>query len=589
MSLTIKGLNRFALWLLLVVLTATILVFPTHLTLEYTSIQSTRIFSNLPFFAILFCVWLAVLFFLLFSRSGKGEHDWEKLALVCIFSAVFLGFWTIITHKGLYDEGIYNAAHVKYMNEVGKIPLGNKVLGYYDFPGLHLIGSFVSQITGLDVISAVSAIVFFQALLLTALLYVLFKRWLNDHPVAPLATLLVIQGNISLDKLNFFHPRNLGVIMIVMFLVLVSRNKGKLFTTLPDAALMLIVAAATTMVHCVSSFVLFSIVVGIYIMQRWHREQSENVASLIFFIFLPLAWAMYWAIITFQGILATFPEVFSEFTKGNGLWFLKMMAQANVGGSTPLWASVDRLFWWVLIYGLGSFIGLWNLFRYNKLSAVGKMMTGVFLGIILISAVSTLASAGGSRFDTYILYGAFAAVPLLLWFLLQLGDHIRNYALVCLVILFFGLSFPTFLSNNNMVELDAYYPDEHAYSRFLESNFGAGENLSIYGSSFQLLLISYYTPDANFTGMHPVLEMQNVAGLWTDAAWINSVFQAQVGQTRQDVIFTLSKRLMLPYEEYFGVTLDNPLWQKLRDNLSAQNLIYDNQDVEIFMHIQGGS
>ena len=208
MSLTIKGLNRFALWLLLVVLTATILVFPTHLTLEYTSIQSTRIFSNLPFFAILFCVWLAVLFFLLFSRSGKGEHDWEKLALVCIFSAVFLGFWTIITHKGLYDEGIYNAAHVKYMNEVGKIPLGNKVLGYYDFPGLHLIGSFVSQITGLDVISAVSAIVFFQALLLTALLYVLFKRWLNDHPVAPLATLLVIQGNISLDKLNFFHPRN---------------------------------------------------------------------------------------------------------------------------------------------------------------------------------------------------------------------------------------------------------------------------------------------------------------------------------------------------------------------------------------------
>jgi hypothetical protein len=399
----------------------------------------------------------------------------------------------------------------------------------------------------------------------------------------------VIQGNISLDKLNFFHPRNLGVIMIVMFLVLVSRNKGKLFTTLPDAALMLIVAAATTMVHCVSSFVLFSIVVGIYIMQRWHREQSENVASLIFFIFLPLAWAMYWAIITFQGILATFPEVFSEFTKGNGLWFLKMMAQANVGGSTPLWASVDRLFWWVLIYGLGSFIGLWNLFRYNKLSAVGKMMTGVFLGIILISAVSTLASAGGSRFDTYILYGAFAAVPLLLWFLLQLGDHIRNYALVCLVILFFGLSFPTFLSNNNMVELDAYYPDEHAYSRFLESNFGAGENLSIYGSSFQLLLISYYTPDANFTGMHPVLEMQNVAGLWTDAAWINSVFQAQVGQTRQDVIFTLSKRLMLPYEEYFGVTLDNPLWQKLRDNLSAQNLIYDNQDVEIFMHIQGGS
>jgi len=540
-------------------------------------------------FAVLFCIWLAVLLLLLLSRKADGNNVWEKLALVCIFSAVFLGFWTIIYHTGLSNEGIYNAAHVKYMNEVGRIPVGHKVLGYFDFPGLHLIGSFISQITGLDVIKAVTIIVFFQGLLLAALLYTLFRLWMHDHPLTPLAVMLVIQGNISLDKLNFFHPRNLGLLFIVLFLVLITRTKAKLFHNLPDAILILIVAAATTMSHCVSSFVLFFIMVGIYLMQLWHREHVLDISSVVFFFVLPMSWAIYWAVITLQGVTSSFPVIVNQFAQGDMFWFIKMMSQANVGGSTPLWASATRLFWWLLIYGLGSLIGLWNIFRYKKLTAEGKMMTAALLGIILISGVSTLASAGGARFDTYILYGAFAAVPILVWFLIQLGIRIRKYAFACLVVMFFVLSFPTFLAHNNMVEFDAYYPDEHAFGRFLESQYSTGEALTIYGSSFQLLLTAYYVPNSQFIGMHPVLDLKDEAGLWADVTWINNVFLSQTGHTESVSIFPLSARFMLPHQEFFGVTLDNPNWQKLRDNLGTQNLIYDNADVTIFMDIQRSS
>jgi hypothetical protein len=213
------------------------------------------------------------------------------------------------------------------------------------------------------------------------------------------------------------------------------------------------------------------------------------------------------------------------------------------------------------------------------------MMAGVLLGIILISIVSTVASAGGARFDTYILYGSLATVPILFWHLFQQGDRIRKYALPCLVILFVGFSLPTFLSNNNMVEFDAYYPDEHAFGRFLESNYASGEYLSIYGSSWQLLLTAYYVPSAKFTGMHPVLDIKDETGLWTDVAWISNVFEAQTARSVQTVIFPLSKRFMLPYEHFWGIALNNPNWQKLRANLSYQNLVYDNEDVEIFMRM----
>lgn len=580
---TIAGRWRAVLWFLLILFTLSILQFPTHLVFEYRPVQSPHIFDSLPLFAILYCIWLLVLLLLLFSNGGEGENDWEKLVLVCTFSAVFLGFWTIVTRTGLSSEGIYNAAHVEYLADTGKIPAGHRALGYFDFPGLHLIGSFVSQSTGLDAIGAAASIVFFQALLLAALLYVLFRRLLGSAYVASLAVLLVIQANISLDKLNFFHPRNLGIVLLVVFLLLLSRHR--LSGTPQGRLIMIVLLAAATMTHAVTSFLLLFIVLGIYVVQKLDRTNVENGPSVIIFLVFPLAWATYWAVITLEGVVGTLPNVAEELSERNdALWFLTMMQQANVGERLPLWANISRLSWWVLIYGLGAILGLRNLFRLRELSPMEKRATGVLLGVMAISVVSTLASQGGARFDTYILYGAFAAVPILLWFFLSLRNHIKKYALGCLVALFFVLSFPTFLSHNNMIEFDAWYPDEHASARFLEPM----SPVSLYSGEWLLLLTPYYVPEAERVTMPSVLHMRDEAGLWTEMDKLTTGFEDQRGR-QGNFVFVWSKRVMLPLQHFFGITSQHPRWRDFQDRLSYQHRIYDNGNVQMFGLVQEGT
>lgn len=586
MALTIKGLHRVCLWLLLIVLTVTVLVVPTHLTFEYYAVQSTRIFDNLPLFSGLFCVWLATLLLLLFSHKNEGKNDWEKLALVCIFSAVFLGFWTIITHNQLNQEGINHAAHVKYLSEVGKIPLNNPSLSYFDFPGLHLIGVFVSQAAGVDAISTAAIFTLFQAMFLAVLLYVLFSRLLNNYYGASLAVLLVIQGNISLDKLNIFHPRNLGLVMLATFLVIVTRRSKGIFRTMPDTVIMLTVVVATAMTHSVTSFLLFSIIAGIYIVQKFKREKTENASSLVLLVVIPLVWAMYWAIITFRGVLATFPKVLSDLIERKDvLWFFTMMQKANVGESLPQWSNMTRLFWWVVIYGLGSILGLWNFLRIKKLSLMEQLGTGTLLGIIIISAFSTFASLGGARFDTYILYGAFALVPILLWFLLKLRSSIWKYALSGFAVIFFILSFPTFLSHNNMVEVNAWYPNENASGALLESKFGKGDGGYIFGDEWMCMLMRYYIPNAQPVAAPSVLYLRDEAGLWMAIDKFVTSFEDQRSQ-KGYYIFMWSDRLTVSYEHFFGVTKDNPKWQDQINRLSRQNKFYDNRDNQMFMLVK---
>jgi len=393
--------------------------------------------------------------------------------------------------------------------------------------------------------------------------------------------MLVIQGNISLDKLNFFHPRNLGVVLLVVFLLLLSRHR--LFGTTRDGLIVIILLAAVTMVHAVTSFLLFSIMLGIYIVQKLDRTNVVNAPSLTIFLVFPLAWAVYWAVITLEGVVGTLPKVVEDFSeRGDVLWFFTTVQQANVGERLPVWANIPRLFWWVMIYGFGSILGLWNLFRLKKLSLMEKRFTGVLLGIILISAVSTLASRGGARFDTYILYGAFAAVPILLWFLLSFRNHIRRYAFVCLVILFFILSFPTFLSHNSMIAFGYYYPYEHASGKFLEFSFAEDKELHLFGGKWVKHATRYYVPNAYFHTEYEVLDMKDEAGLWVEIERLGNGFESRAGYQEGEAIFIWSKRLMVPYQHFFRVTPEHPRWQEFGDRLAAHDKIYDSGDIQMF-------
>jgi hypothetical protein len=583
LALTLRGIHRLGLWLLLIILTLTVLIFPTHLTLEYSGIQSIRIFENLSFFAIVFCAWLALLLLLLFSKGHKEENDWEKMMLVCIFSAVFLGFWTILTYDVGRGEGLFNIAHVRYLNEIGRIPLGDVLLSYFDFPGLHLIGTFVSQVTGLDPIRNAAMILFFQAVFLAALLYILFRRLLNSPYAAPLAVLLIIQGNIWISKLNIFHPRNLGLVLLVTFLVIISRHKERPFRTTPDTILMVLVATTTAMTHFVTSFLLFFIMLGIYLVGKLGRSSSENASPLFILLFIPLLWAIYWAMITFGGTIQYISIALQDLiAKGDPLWTIFLMLRANMGGKMPLWSDITRLYWWVLIYGLGSILGLWNLFRLNKLSPLEKTATGILLGIIVVSIISVLGSLGGERFDTYILYGGFAAVPILLWFILKLRGHIRRYGFICIIVIYVILSFPTFLTHNNTIEQSAFYPDENAMGKFIEQNYNS-PGVYLLEPETRFMVMTYFYQNIHFYGVRVISQMEDETGLWDDVDQSIKSFGDWPGGPESEIIWLFTKRSTLYYQHFFGVIPQNSGWQVLKDKLSNNNTIYTNGKNLIFL------
>jgi hypothetical protein len=554
------------------------------MTYSNAPIQSISIFQNFPLFGVLFCIWLGALLLLLLSKSSRGDGNCEKLVLVCIFSAVFLGFWTISTFSAGFGEGMNSAAAVNYLNNIGKITTGISNFAYFDFPGLHIIGSFVSQITGIDPIRTASLIVFCQGIGLSALLYVLFKYLLNNTNFAALAVLIVVQGNIWIAKLNIFHPRDLGLVLLATFLVLIFRKKDRLFGTVSDTIIMLIVVTSTTTTHFVTSILFFFIMLGIYFVEKVRRGSSSDVdvSALAVFIVFPLVWAIYWATGTFGFTIQTISTSLQTWLQGgNQVWTILMMANSNFGGSMPLWSTITRIFWLALIYGFGSIVGLWNLFRIKKLNRMEKKLTGTLLAIIVVSIISTIGSTGGERFDTYILYGAFMTVPILLWFLLKPKNTIGKCSLIGLIILFFILSFPTFLSNNNLVEESTYYPEEHAMGNFLAST--STSKLNIYFTEPETpFLMAYYTPNAYFYNLNPIPIMKNEADLWAGVQNLSESFESWADQPVADVVFPLTERSTTYYLHFFGVGSDNEGWQSLINTLETNNIIYDSGNVQIF-------
>ena len=63
-----------------------------------------------------------------------------------------------------------------------------------------------------------------------------------------------------------------------------------------------------------------------------------------------------------------------------------------------------------------------------------------------------------------------------------------------------------------MIEVGAYYPDEHASGKFLESNFAKPH---VYFTEPETpFMMAYYTPNAYFYRLHTLPLMKNEAALF---------------------------------------------------------------------------
>ena len=605
--------HRFGLWILLLVLTATILLFPVHLRYEYHAIESIYVFGDkLPFFGILYYIWLAILLLLLFTKSRSSE--WQRVALVCIFVLVFVDFWVINSPSGGHFDDLWNMGHIKYLQETGKINLDHPNLGYFQFPVFCLFNFSLSEISGLGIFETRILYLVFSSMLFAALLYLLFARLLKNPYLASLGVLLMVQGSIEVSKeLEAFWPGNLAILLFVALLVLLSMRQDKaLGMGTPGALIMIILLVAFTMSYLPLSTYFIFILAGIYLLQKAAKKSVVRPSTIVLFLVLFLTWQIYWAIDQFGSLAVLIPTFVANFTQlgerasavGSGPGTIAL------GGSVPLWASSIKFFWLTLIFWLGTILGIWSLVKAKRLDSSQVLETGGLLGVIVFSAVCFFAfPLGVGNYLRFFRYAPFFTIPIILRFLsgfnrrnelfqenillenpggssdpngfrkspANFGGWFGGYVITLLVILFFALSLPTFLIQHNVVCSKNTYPYDCAPGEFLESTY-EGEELDIFSGVGAYIYI-YYVTEAHF---HIMVSSGPTTGKEALLLKVNQLVDGFEGPGEGNAIFVLSERFRLPPHSPAIIEPTDPGWVKFVNRLAENNRIYDNGYIEIY-------
>jgi hypothetical protein len=580
-------LNKYRLvfWIILVVLTITVLLSPTHFTSEQHPIESIYVFGNLPLFAILYCVWLAVLLLLLFSH-GERESDWEKLALVLIFAAVFVGFWLFNSpNAGFRGEAPATAGLVKHMiqENISTLPSDPVYNGFNNVPGTTLLALSFCKITGLSIATTFTLLLIFHLFTLTILLYVFFRANFKNSYIAAFGTLLVIQGNQMMGWYNY-HPMIFGLIFVVMLLIILAKKEAlSNSATLGFLAIMVLITA--TISHFMTSMMLFFTLLGIYVVQI-RAKKSKDLKFLIIFLVIPIAWLIYNCTFLFRTLVPAIPQFIDKISNKDlfGLFGnITNIAVTYTGPQMPLWATLTHYFWWISIYIIGSLIAIWNFLRAKNLNGRGVIQTGGVLGLIMLTAVAILLSPGGSQFFRFILWGAFFAVPVTLTFFLKSTRRIKRAISVVAVILFLMLSFPTFLAHNNHANSTNTYPIELAATGFLGQNYPSGNGLTVFEIPAWKAPLLYDVPQADIRIIPESVRIRDKADAWDNINNLVASFENSHGQSAESQLLCFfEERAKGDFSFFWGVQPTDPEWNILKERLSSTNKIYSNGQVIMY-------
>lgn len=590
---------RLCLWILLVLLTTLIVLFPVHLSYEYHAIESIYVFGGgLPLFTVLFYSWVAILIILLFSRDKVGE--WQRAGLLCIFTAGVISWWLANTPYGGNPDETWQMGHINYLVETGKLDLSHPVFNYFQFPGFHLALSSLSQVTGLDALHVRTIFILFSGIAFTLLLYLLFIKSLRDSRLASLGVMLMLFGGVIVYRAEMsFWPGNLANLFLVALLLLLHWHEDrKLGVALP--LITIITLAAFTISYLPTPTVFIFIILVVYLVQRVGKKNLVAVITIILFLIMFVVWEFYYAASTFQSMVTALPQAFtSGFTEfGSRLFANLQMGAAYTGETVPLWATLNRYIWLALIFGLGGIIGITNLFRVKKLSPAEMIETGGLWGVVIASVATFLAFATAEQIGRFFMYAPFFTIPLVLRFLSRFSqqgesvitsrltgslnvvwDWLRKSTLPLLIIFLFVLSLPAFLANNYRVLTQPIYPQENAAGQFLQSAYNT-EELNLYSIPFVTIVYSYYVPGASFRTAPTFDVSAGEEGFWREMSQYLGDYQ---NSRYRSAVFVISERLRHAYGPRILIDSSDPKWLEFLNKLGdSTDKFYENGFVELY-------
>ena len=584
------GMLRIAVWGVALSLTAAILLYPVHLRLVDSAMQSVDVIESLPLFAALYYSWLLAVLALLFSTDGATVNHHEKVALLALFALVFWGFWTINTPQGQTEEPAF-LAYAKYLESTGHISLTARNFTYFDFPGLGLFSYAVSNVMGLSHLDARTLIMLSNAALTALFLYHLYRR-LADSSARPsalylLAMPLAIQSNMMLSVGFFFRPENaIGLLFLMGLLVLLAANRdGTTFFGRWQSSLVAMALFAALMVtHFMTSLAFVAVLGGLYLVRAISGRRMATASTIALFVVMTGAWQLYYAVRTFGSIADSVPYFVDLVKEGDILFYAFTLGAANAGGDVPLWATAVRLFWMAAVYILAGLLAILNLTRLRRLGGGERDYTGALLGIGAMTAVVALVNGTGDQIARYVEYGAFFAVPVVLAFLARAVP--LRWGLALVVIPFFLLSLPTFLAFHSQISLASYYPEEHRAAQFLRSQLGeAGDDLALFTGIRDRHLYLYYFPTSDlYSSTYGILKRDERAILWEDTGNSVSVFVTRrFAGPETEGVFAFSRGFQMTYQHLMGVSPDDVEWLRIKARLATTNVFYDNGQVQLYL------
>ncbi len=561
--------NRVLLWILLGLLSTTLLLFPVQHVNEYTSIQAPNLFEKLPLFGFIFCTWMLTLILLVFFKNDKGNRiDCENLILATIFGLVFLGFWVIITPHGSFADGIFNMGHVNWLVNEGGIATEHHNLFYFDYPGMHLLSCCISQMSGMDVFEVRTVFLLINIVLFSALTYLFFTKILKSNRFAFLCVLLLMMGSVFLvKKMHIFTPGAWGYTLFIAVLVILVTTGSKFFgAKVADRVLVLILFAAMVVSYFASPLLVPLVLVGIFVVQTAAGDNKSRISSLTISLFLLMVvgWGTFWTWKIYGNLTVFLPDAWESLKSGEFTSIPLTLAKSNVGSSLPLWATLTRLFWWILL-GFSTFIGLYKLVRVKRLGWIEKIIIGGLIGVIILTLIGVFGTHGGQQFTRFLLYAPIFSFPVLLMFLSESGRG-RRIGSTLLIVLVFALGLPTFLSAVNLVGTEAIRSYDLKAGEFLQKSSKDDEDLIVYSPTYVATAwVPYYVPGAE---LHWVTEKtfyeESEDQVWKETEELATKFKARdwAAQNNQKVFIRSEKDLTF-YQHLLAVYPDNPKWEAL--------------------------
>lgn len=569
------------LWVVFLGITAFLLAYPVNLRPEDYLVWSADIFPNLPLFGTLFSLWAAILLMLAFSPASEGSAKWERLALVIVAALVFRGFWGIVAP--FQGQAFSHVISDKIWQDLGQIAY-HPAAAYIDWPGVSALTIGLSQFTGLELDTTVAILTVFTAIVVGMGSYIFLLAVLQSSLAACLGSLLIIAGNLTMVVYLTAGP--CAMVFVVPLLAMLFQKESLETPPRILVAVILLMAAAITHFH--SAMNLFFFALGLWILAIIKKQRPGfqfHVTTVILFFIIPVIWLTYWGIGGFifvsQGIQIFLADPLDFWGRMAGVF---TVGEANLGEGVPLWYSLTRLSWLVLLYLLGGLVWLWSLFRLNRLEAAWGRLVAAFGGLAVLSIISGLVSPRGfGELQRGLTYAAFFTVPFLFLFLHQLKPRVTKIALVSLSAVLVALSLTSFLSGNRTINQMVPYRSELATAEWLESRYGTGQGLNVFLTHPILPFITYYLYDASYVSD---IEAES-AGYTAESRWqaIDELLDSydRLAESGVPGFYIHSPKMALISSMTFGIPLDDPGWGEITSHLSTgSNEIYNNGHIQVF-------